>query len=194
MASFKVFTQGSEVNGETILSIVDGLGQVKSRALNILSGCGINNPAPGKWYPQQSWLDAFLVISEETGPFTLFNIGKKIPENAQFPPDINDIYKALAAVDVAYHMNHRIQNEILFNPQTGHMKEGIGHYGFERKSENHIIMKCDNPYPCDFDRGIIEAMAQRFKPSSVFFVKINHDNNAPCRKKGADSCTYHITW
>jgi hypothetical protein len=194
MASFKAFTPNAEVNGETILSVVDGIGQAKNRALTILAECGIKNPEPGKWYPQQGWLDAFLRISTETGAFTLFNIGKKIPENAQFPPEINDIYKALAAIDVAYHMNHRINGEVLFNPNTGSMKEGIGHYGFKKKDDNNVIMVCENPYPCDFDRGIIESMAQRFKPTSVSFAKIKHDDSAPCRKKGAESCTYLVTW
>ena len=75
--------------------------------------------------------------------------------------------------------------------QSGKMSEGIGHYGFEKiDGKNMIISECNNPYPCAFDKGIITAMAQKFE------VKANiiHDDSKPCRKNGADSCTYIITW
>ncbi len=194
MAQFKSFDMNAEVNGETVWSIVSGMGAFKDRAMKFLAENGIKNPEPGHWYSQQAWLNAFKTISEATGAFTLFNIGKKIPENAQFPPEINDIGKALSAIDIAYHMNHRIKEEILFDPKTGVMKEGIGHYGCEIQAENKIKMVCNNPYPCDFDRGIIEAMAMKFKPVNTSIVMVKHDDTQPCRKKGADSCTYLISW
>jgi hypothetical protein len=52
---------------------------------------------------------------------------------AQFPPQIKTIDDALGAIDVAYHMNHRINGKVLFDPQTGKTAEGIGHYVFEKK-------------------------------------------------------------
>lgn len=194
MAQFIAFNSDVEVNGETVLSIVDGMGIYKDKAIVFLSDNGIVNAQPGEWYSQQAWLDAFKTISEVTGAFTLFNIGKKIPENAQFPPEIDNIEKALSAIDVAYHMNHRLNGEVLFNPGTGEMKEGIGHYGYEKVEDKLVRMVCDNPYPCDFDRGIIEAMAQQFKPADCPLVMVQHDDSQPCRKKGDDSCTYIIKW
>lgn len=194
MAQFVAINNDVEVNGETVLSVVDGMGAFKERALKILADSGITDPKPGQWYRQQYWLDAFRRISESTGNYTLFNIGKKIPENAQFPPEIDDIFKGLSAIDVAYHMNHRIGNTPLFDPKTGTMQEGIGHYRFKKDGDKKVTMECNNPYPCDFDRGIIEAMAHRFKPSGASIVLVKHDDTAPCRKKGHESCTYHVTW
>lgn len=194
MAQFKAITPNAEVNGETVYSVVDGMGYFREKALAFLRQNGIDNPTPGKWYPQQSWLNAFKCIADSTGSYTLFNIGKKIPENAQFPPEINTIDKALGAIDVAYHMNHRIGADVLFNPSNGTMKEGIGHYGWEIISDRKIKMVCDNPYPCEFDKGIIEAMAYKFKPSDTRIIKIFHDDDKPCRNHGGDSCTYYITW
>jgi hypothetical protein len=49
---------------------------------------------------------------------------------------------------------------------------------------------CDNPYPCAFDRGIITAMAQGFELQA----KVVHDDAKPCRKQGAESCTYIASW
>jgi hypothetical protein len=125
-------------------------------------------------------LDSLQEISLKIGPKSLFAIGKAIPSNAQFPPDINTIEKALASIDIAYHMNH---------------KNGeIGHYKLIKAEGRTAKMVCDNPYPCDFDRGIIEAMAQKFKPADSIMAFVEHDDTQPCRKKGADSCTYLITW
>jgi hypothetical protein len=194
MAQFVAIDKNAEVNGETVYAIVDGMGHFKERALKFLRESGINNPSPGQWYYQQAWLNAFKQIAESTGIYTLFNIGKKIPENAQFPPQIDTMSKALAAIDIAYHANHRIGDKVLIDMNTGMMSEGIGHYGFEETGKRKIKMVCNNPYPCDFDRGIIEAMAYKFKPAGVRLVRIEHDDTQPCRKKGDNSCTYNITW
>ena len=180
MAQFKAFAPSVEVNGETVLSVVNGMGIYKKQSIEFLEKNGINNPQPGQWYSQQAWLNAFKEISETIGPKTLFAIGKAIPENAKFPPEIDSIEKGLSAIDVAYHMNHRGGE--------------IGHYKFESTGYNSGKMVCKNPYPCEFDKGIIESMAQKFKPKDSIMAFVEHDNSQPCRKKGADSCTYLISW
>ncbi|HON78975.1 MAG TPA: hypothetical protein PK544_10815 [Spirochaetota bacterium] len=194
MPEYKAYSEMAEVNGETVLSIIDGMGAFRERALRFLSENGIVDPEPGKWYSQQAWLNAFRLIAGSTGIFTLFNIGKKIPEHAIFPPEIQTIDHALSAIDIAYHMNHRINGEVLFNPDTGEMKEGIGHYSFEKRSDNAVTMTCSNPYPCAFDKGIIEAMAYRFRPLDSFIIMISHDDQKECRSRGGECCTYNISW
>jgi len=88
-------------------------------------------------------------------------------------------------------MNHRKNGRVLFNPDSGEMSEGIGHYGYsELKGKNSIVSVCENPYPCTFDEGILISMAKKFEPSAM----ILHDNTKPCRRKGGDSCTYIISW
>jgi hypothetical protein len=179
MALFKAYSPQVQVNGQTVLAIVHGCGAFKDRASAILAQCGLNDPKPGMWYTQQNWLDAFKVISDTIGPTTLLNIGRSIPENADWPPQVNSVETALASIDVAYHMNHRFGE--------------IGHYTFTSTGPNSGKMVCDNPYPCDFDRGIVEAAARKFaKPGSL--VKVIHDDSQPCRKKGQNSCTYLVTW
>ena len=175
MAQFVAFSNNVEVNGETVLAVVDG-SPIKSMALQILEKNGIKNPAPGEWYPQQAWLDSFREIAEKIGDGTLLVIGRAIPKNAQFPPDINSVEKALASIDVAYHMNHR--------------KGDIGCYQYEKTGDKAAKMVCRNPYPCAFDRGIITTMAKAFAGGAV----TKHDDTQPCRKNGADSCTYIVTW
>ena len=180
MAQFVAFAPGVEVNGETVLSVVAGLAGSEAMARQILAEVGIADPQPGKWYRQQAWLDAFKRIAEEVGPRTLQNIGKTIPENAQWPPTVNSIETALPSIDVAYHMNHRGGD--------------IGSYAYQKTGDRTARMVCRNPYPCEFDHGIVMSVAKRFKPAGVAAVNTMHDNSQPCRSAGGDSCTYLVQW
>ena len=181
MAQFIAYSRGAMVNGQTVLSVVDGLGAHKRRALEILAENGIVDPVPGGWYLQQAWLNAFRTIGETLGASTLYSIGFKIPENADFPPAIETLGDAMESLDVAYHMNHRGGK--------------IGHYKPERIGKKEARMVCNNPYPCDFDRGIIASLAQRFQPHGHDHnASVRHDDDLPCRQKGADSCTYIVKW
>ena len=177
MAQFKALSDSVEVDGKTLLSIVDGMGAFKVKALKILAENGIINPKPGKWYSQQAWLNAFKVIAEDIGAETLYTVGTKIPKYAKWPPGIENVEQALASIDTAYHINHRGGGE-------------IGGYKFQQTGEGEGEMVCDSPFPCDFDRGVIEAVAQKFSSSA----KVVHDDNKPCRNKNGDLCVYKITW
>lgn len=194
MAEFQAFEQGMQVNGTTIMAVVDGMGAFQAVAVRILADAGLSHvePSPTVWYSQQAWLNAFKTIAVEIGDSTIFLIGQKIPENAVFPPEIDSTEKALAAIDVAYHMNHRnARGQVLFDPaHPGEMLEGIGHYRFEPVGKNETRMVCENPYPCHFDRGIIVAMASRF----CRHAQVDHADEEPCRRRGAESCTYQVTW
>jgi hypothetical protein len=194
LTQFVAITEGAEVNGETILSVVDGMGSLKAKAIEILETHGIKDPKPGQWYLQQAWLDSFRSIAKNYRPITMVCIGRKIPANAIFPPEINTIEKALQAIDVAYHMNHRIDGQPLFDPGTGIMREGIGHYLFKSLGPNKAAMTCDNPYPCDFDRGIVDEMAFIYKPDASTKVTVTHANSGLCRNEGGDHCTYFVEW
>jgi hypothetical protein len=196
---FKPFEKGIEVNGQTAYAVVAAYNLIKTVPSQFLLKEGIGEPGPNgvvniipdTWYSQEAWLRAFEKIALSLGDVTLFKIGTKIPENAQFPPWVIDIESAIKSIDIAYHMNHRKNKIEMFDPETGEMMEGIGHYGFEKiENENKIVSVCKNPYPCDFDRGILTSMAKKFEPGAA----IVHNDIKPCRKKGADKCTYTITW
>ncbi len=179
MAVFKAFAPGVEVNGQTVLSVVNGMGTMKSMGLKFLSEAGISDPDPGGWYPQQKWLDAFKLISEKVGKNTLRSIGKSIPESAKFPPQINDIHSALSAIDMAYKMNHR--------------KGEIGVYAYKKIGDKEAEVTCKNPYPSEFDEGIIESMSKKFaKPGE--HPTISLENAATSRRSGGDSCIFRIVW
>ena len=195
---FKAFEPGIEVNGPTVNSVVAGLGYFTNLSRRYYSQVGIGKVINKElhidlngWYSQDSWLSAFENIAKTVGDRVLFNIGLSVPANAIFPPWVVDVHSGVKAIDVAYHLNHRKNGKLLFNPDNGAMTEGIGHYGYEGiPGENRIISICRNPFPCAFDHGIITAMAHKFAPLAL----VKHDDTKECRKKGADSCTYIIAW
>jgi len=197
---YRAIEPGIEVNGQTVWTIVDGFGAFTVMGSNYLLAEGIGvADANGvvqidkeRWYSQEAWLRAFERIGKEMGDSALNLIGLKIPANAIFPPWVVDVDSAIKSVDVAYHLNHRREGEVMFNTENGKMLEGIGHYGYRHDvaGEKRIVSVCDNPYPCSFDTGILTTMARKF----TRHPRIEHDPSQPCRKNGADSCTYVITW
>lgn len=168
---------GIQVNGQSILSVLDGFGLFEDKAKSILVKHGLEGLTPNGWYPLETYFAAFREIASAFGPNILYQIGRSVPRNAVFPPEINTIEKALSSIDVAFQMNHRGAQQ-------------LGHYKPEMVSHGHAKMVCDTPYPCHFDRGIITELAQRFAPGAT----VQHDDSAPCRRKGDRSCTYHVRW
>lgn len=183
MAQFVPFADNVEVNGETVSAIINGFPEnLIPIAIRILNEHGINNPVPGKWYSQKNWLDAFKEFSDKFGSNTLFEIGKAIPANAKFPDNIDSIEKALHSINEAYQMNHRGGD--------------IGYYKLVEFNavEKRALMQCMNPYPCDFDRGIITTMARKFRPQDSVFPEAVLDTSKPSRKKGDDESWYIVSW
>ncbi len=163
-----------EVNGQTVLSMSKGFGSFQTMAEKIMGQHGLADIMPEAWYSAQKFLAAFKQIRDSVGSRTLHQIGLKIPESAQFPPQINSAQSALAGIDMAYHMNHRGGE--------------IGVYGYAAVGEKAADIHCENPYPCSFDEGIITAMARRFEPRA----RVAHDP-AGCRDKGGKACLFHVS-
>ena len=179
MAQFTALDPGVEVSGAAILSTIVGL---ENDVTPLLEKYGITRVEPDAWYLQQHWLDILKAISEGRGSrgpvMDLVSIGMRIPDHALWPPDVDSIESALFSIDIAYQMNHRGGR--------------IGSYGAERTGDKHIRMVCDNPYPSDFDYGIIYRTTQKFLPEKQMFIVERADT--PSRLKGDDRCIYNVTW
>jgi hypothetical protein len=186
MAEYTSFEPRVEVLGEAVDAFVNGFpAEFRESGLAILAKHGIADPRHGQFYALQSFLDAMREIGDNYSGQMLFRIGQQIALHAKLPPEIDSLEKSLASIDVAYHMNHRAGN--------------IGNYRYGREESsahamNKALMVCANPYPCAFDRGVIEGFAQRFKPPQCLDVVVRHDDSRPCRRQGGDSCTYIISW
>lgn len=183
MAEYIPFDENVEVNGQTVLSVVNGVNEMFfANMQQILSSNGINSPKSGEWYSQKDWLLSFKEIGNIIGNYTLFAIGKSIFENADFPEEINGLKSALESIDVAYNQNHRGGE--------------IGYYklvSFDEK-RNEAKMECKTPYPCSFDRGIISSIVRRFAPTNSVNQEVELDEEKNNKNTGADSSWYNISW
>lgn len=193
MAEFTAFNGQVEVNRRTVMAIVNSIafgGDVRARILK-KNAIDIDE---GAWYPQQYFLNAFKEISLSLGELHLFLIGNAIIDNAEFP-EMKGLEEALQSIDIAYHMNHRLNGEVMYNLKTGLITGGIGNYRLEDFDCNRrrAIMVCDNPYPSKFDEGIIAQVVHRFKADGPG-ERIEIDSSKECRTRGGDSCTYLIGW
>src|SRR5262245_51676749 len=82
-----------------------------------------------RWFPLESWLAVHDVILKEIGPTALLSLGERlVEENPNFPKGIKDVPSALYALDIAFHRSHRKLGRMMYDPATGNMLEGIGHY------------------------------------------------------------------
>jgi len=187
-----------EVHGQDILSFMDALSLVPMLGERILDSEKIGTLVgkiyrivPEEWYPLSDKIRILQGVLDTIGPSILKKVGEKIPENAIFPPDIDDIHKAIGLINIAYHMNHRKAGKIMYDAATGEITKGIGYYGYEKiEGENKIISECANPNLSEYDEGIITAMAKRFEPR----VRVTLDDSKPTRRTGGNSCTFIITW
>ena len=183
MAVFEPFAPDVEVSGGAVLSFINGVPPVfQNKTKDILINNGIENIDESNWYKQADWLNAFKQISTTIGANTLFAIGKSIPDTATFPPSIRTLRNALLSIDIAYQMNHRGGN--------------IGYYKLLKFDEfsKAAEMECYNPYPCDFDRGIITAMSRRFLPEGSSNIEVSLHPSFQGKRDGEDKSIYKIQW
>ncbi|MFB6123254.1 MAG: hypothetical protein ABEJ78_07325 [Haloferacaceae archaeon] len=183
MATYEAFDPDVEVHGQTILTVVDdALARFspahRERAREVLAANGIEDPSPDEWYPQQAWLNTVEAIAEDLEPHILDRLGEQLPDAADWPTGLSGVGEGLRAIDRAYQRNHRGGD--------------IGSYRFERTDDRAGEVRCENPYPCVFDRGLVRAAAQRYAPVESFvFVEERGDR---CRREGDDVCTYTVFW
>ena len=179
MAQFEAFEPDVEVVGDAVLAFVNAMGAFRGIALGILRDNGIADPEPHLWYPQQHWLDAFGTIAREVGPNTLYQIGRQLPIQARYPPGAESIDDVFEQLDSAYKQSHRGGE--------------VGFYRFEPLGLRSARVICFNPYPCDFDRGLITSLAERFQPKDSL-LDVRHERPGPCRAEGAEHCAFVMNW
>jgi hypothetical protein len=196
---FRPFAPGIEVYGAAIELMLNGFRILPSVSMGYLVKYGLASPGANgrpefdrsRWHPQNAWLSMFEAISNEIGPTTLSEIGRQVGVTSMALPSSKDVYSKMRTIDLSYHAAHRRDGKPMYDPATGAMLEGIGHYACTLQlAAKTIVSVCETPYPCDFDLGMIGAAAGQFEPRA----KTIHDNRSACRKIGADSCTYITTW
>ncbi len=189
---------GIEVTGRIIPATLEAFGEFTVLAGQMMMANGVGTPDRSgfvqvdlqAWYPLEGYLKTLKEIEEQFGAKMVRKLGAAQARHAVLPPSMVDITSTMQALDVGHHMNHRQHGRPMFDPLSGQMLEGIGHYHCHQLvGKKRILIRCDNPYPCKFDEGLLETMARRFAPTAV----LEHEPGS-CRSKGGQICTYAVTW
>lgn len=182
MPQFKALSPHAEISGRSLLGILGGLadsGASRDEAMALLAKAGVLDPQPEGWYPQQAILTVLSQAAKRWGAGALRSAGRAVPSTARFPPEIESLERALLTLDVAYQVNHRGGR--------------IGHYTCKSTGSRQMELFCDNPYGCDLDQGILEALLDQHAPSGTCPC-LEHAPGTACRKDGARACLFRIAW
>lgn len=163
------------VSGGNILSMLAAMGPFRRRGEQILGEYGIHEVTPEAWYPLRAYVDSLQTIGEKMGPNTLFQIGRQIPHHVLLPPGIDTFEKVMASFGMAYDMNHR------------GVKQGV--IPFSITDSRHGTITTGTPYPCDFDRGVIQGFFAKLLSTRP---TVNPVEGKPCKARGGETCTYEI--
>lgn len=175
-AEYQALSPSAEVKGNAMLAILDGI-MHRDLAEQILAKHGLSNVDPEKWYPEQSWLDAFSEIAGELGDAALYAIGRAIPAVMDIPEGMKNEVEALKNLDSVYQAHHRGK---------------AGGYAVSMPDKNTARIESHNPRPCAYDMGFISAYIEMFNGGKK--VHIKHEDDLCCRKHRYHECVYIVTW
>ncbi len=174
---YKPFVASSPKNliyGSSMNAFIDGM-MIRGVGREILAREGLAEIDPNAMYTQQKGLDIMRRIAEKLGDETLYSIGYRVPYNVDFPDSIRDVRSALQSIQPAY--------------QKAVLGTNTGRYAFAEPEHGCFEVLCENPYPCDFDLGIVSALVDRFRGSQLY--QIIHAPDC-CRKTGGAHCRYRV--
>lgn len=190
MTRYAPLVPGITVYGKTLLivhELVQAFAVLREALVDALGHAVVD---PERWYPQEDVLRVYHKVDALLGGRGCERLGRLVEARAMIPPGLADVHGVLAGLDAIYHLNHRRDGAQMFDPATGAMLEGIGHYHYEgRAGAREAVMRCDNPYPCRFDLGLFHGFAARFEPG----VSVTHEPGA-CRRDGDAACVYRARW
>jgi hypothetical protein len=183
MAEYKVSSPSLEIIGGMIVAIWSAFpDNFQKLVRDILLKHGVADINPQDWYLLQPVLDAIKEIEEKFGHHILTQVGEQAAMKAPMPPEITTFDACLAALNVTVQKMHR-------GGSPG------GYQVQEEKGQGFIRYRvtASTPFPCSITRGYLESFARRFAPAGAKDILVTHDENLPCRRNGADTCTYIIT-
>ena len=175
MSRERAFPPELQTRGGNILALLAAMGPYRLQGEELLAAQGITDVSADGWYSLQAFVTVLDEIARRVGPHTLFQIGRQIPDHIRMPERIRGFEEICAAFGKAFDLNHRGGD--------------VGGIGYSITGPRSAVIVTSTPYPCDFDRGVIQGFFQRFQDSRVAVAR---DPNRPCKAEGGKSCTYFV--
>jgi hypothetical protein len=163
-----------EILGACLQSTVLALGGSQVVLQQMMKVHGLTAIDPDKWYNLNMALSMFQTVGQQVGEATLQTIGIKMLDTAAWPPEVTDVRSMLLSMDAAYKLNFR-------GPK-------IGDCVVTFDDDHSATMVLTSVTPCPLARGVVQAGIKRFAPNALL------EHSEGCMERGADNCTYFITW
>lgn len=165
-----------QVDGGTIELTMNGVMTVfRQRLREALAERGIEDVAEGRWYPLEDFTAVLEMIGENAGPSTLRKLGVAVADDVDWrdrPDSPADALDGIAEVMRRYH------------------RGSVGDYRLEEADDGRATVTCRGPYPCEFDKGILEGTAERFGAS---YARVDEVGDR-CRDDRGTACSYEVRW
>lgn len=154
----------AEVRAANIKATLDALSMVPTLARKLLDKHQLraDELRPETFLPVQAWLNLLKDIELQGGETLVRTVGMRIIENADFPPSFKAVEEILLALDQIYHLNHH---------------GDVGHYHVTVQGKA-VVVKCDTPYPRQFERGLVEGICRNKVANSVDY-RIDYEPGGP---------------
>lgn len=176
MAQFVAFDETVEIIGYGLQSIFVGIAATigEDKTIKIFKKYDLYPIEEAIWYPQQTCLNILRELDEFAD---LVAVGFQVfqPNNS---PTVKTVVDALNFLDVGYQAIHRGEN--------------CGKYEFYLINDQKGRLICHNPYPADFDFGVVYSLLKHYPTNNE--MRVVWDKKVPNRKQGADSCELIIEW
>lgn len=164
-----------EYNGAALNSFILALGHSKAIIDKLLGDAGVDHIDPGRWYDFDWASGLYFKIEKEVGRGAIIEVGRKMIETAEFPPNIDNIQTLLMSLDHAYRLNAR--------------GPGVGTITCATEDEHSATLVFTAPFPCALSIGIIEGACARYGARAL----IEHGADG-CIDDKAPACTYLVSW
>jgi len=179
MDKFTAFDTEAEVMGTPVLAFQAAVELLEGDPTEALEIHGLLDISADDWVSQQDYLNMLRYFSEHnSNSLSLVAVGMKIPEKIAWPDTISALSEAFKVFEKIY--------------QRAHRNGEVGNYSMKEIGPHHIQVIADNPYPSDFDYGIIVGISRKFSPEGVNAMVTRADS--PSRLQGDDYCVFDIIW
>ena len=194
MAQFVAYRKDVEGNINLLAPYFNADTRGKEKRLEVFKKHGIDLNKQ-TIYPMQTILNYFKDLAQELGDMNLFLIGK-ISGHEMPGQDAKNFKELIEMANIVYHTIYTINGKPMYNPTTKVFEQGLGSYTVQSFDENkkEMVIVSNTPFTSKSDEGLFTGLFEKFKPAHIQSFKIMLDITKERRAKGADSCTFIVTW
>lgn len=148
------FPSGMESCGGCFIALRGVLGERSPVLDTKLIAENITVIDPAGWYPTRIELEVLAALSPEEE----YCAGWDIPDFVKLPRSEN-ILAAFHALDIGYHLNHKLNGQLMYDTQQWRIVDGIGNFTARADGSRACIVQAPGPFSAHFNYGLVTRVA-----------------------------------